>query len=110
MYERRKLIDDLVSTGVPAVAATETERPRSPFAVILYLIVPLLAIAFLYRARRFRERGARGSASGGGAGRGARRGTGRGARRGTGGSGRRAHGRRRGRRALRHRDDRNGRG
>ncbi|MDQ3955973.1 MAG: cupredoxin domain-containing protein [Actinomycetota bacterium] len=47
MYERRKLIDDLVATGVPAVTANETARPRSPMLALLYLIIPLLVIGYL---------------------------------------------------------------
>ena len=44
MYERRKLIDDLVASGVPQVTAYDTDRPRSPALAILYLLIPLLAI------------------------------------------------------------------
>ena len=44
MYERRKLIDDLVATGVPQVTAYETDRPRSPWLAVLYLLIPLVAI------------------------------------------------------------------
>jgi plastocyanin len=47
MYERRKLIDELVATGVPAVTANETARPRSPMLALLYLLIPLLAIFYL---------------------------------------------------------------
>jgi plastocyanin len=47
MYERRKLIDELVSTGVPAVAAQETGRSRTPWLAVLYLIIPLVVIAYL---------------------------------------------------------------
>ena len=44
MYERRKLIDDLVASGVPQVTAYETDRPRSPWLAVLYLLIPLIAI------------------------------------------------------------------
>lgn len=44
---RRKLIDDLVASGVPAVAASEAGGPRSPWLAVLYLLIPFLAIAFL---------------------------------------------------------------
>ena len=45
MYDRRKLIDELVSTGVPAVTAAETGRARSPMFAVLYIVITLLAIA-----------------------------------------------------------------
>ena len=47
MEQRRKLIDELVATGVPAVTAAQTGRERSPWLSLLYLIVPLLAVIFL---------------------------------------------------------------
>ena len=48
MYARRKLIDELVGTGVPAVAASDTLEPkRSPVLALMYLLIPLLAIAFV---------------------------------------------------------------
>jgi plastocyanin len=47
MYERRKLIDELVATGVPAVAASDTGRPRAPWLSVLYLLIPIAVIAFL---------------------------------------------------------------
>jgi plastocyanin len=47
MYDRRKLIDELVATGVPAVTAADTGRARAPFLVLLYLLIPLVAIAIL---------------------------------------------------------------
>ena len=47
MYERRKLIDDLVASGVPQVTAYETDRPRTPWLALLYLLIPLLAIAIV---------------------------------------------------------------
>lgn len=45
MYDRRKLIDELVATGVPAVTASETGRARSPMFAVLYIVITLLAIA-----------------------------------------------------------------
>ena len=47
MYERRKLIDELVATGVPAAAAATTGRQRAPWLAILYLIIPLLVVGFI---------------------------------------------------------------
>jgi plastocyanin len=47
MLERRRLIDELVATGVPAVSAAATGRPRAPYLAVLYLIIPLVVIAFL---------------------------------------------------------------
>lgn len=43
VYDRRKLIDELVATGVPAITAEETDS-RSPFLAILYILIPLLAV------------------------------------------------------------------
>lgn len=47
MYARRKLIDELVGTGVPAVAAYDTGEKRSPVLALLYLLIPIMAISFL---------------------------------------------------------------
>jgi plastocyanin len=47
MYERRKLIDELIASGVPATAAAEAGERRSPMLAILYLLIPLLAIAIV---------------------------------------------------------------
>ncbi|MDQ4145320.1 MAG: cupredoxin domain-containing protein [Actinomycetota bacterium] len=47
MYERRKLIDELVATGVPAVSAEDTDRSRSPWLAVLYLLIPLLVVLYL---------------------------------------------------------------
>jgi len=47
MYERRKLIDELVATGVPAASAADSGRPRAPWLAILYLIIPLLVVGFI---------------------------------------------------------------
>lgn len=47
MYERRRLIDELIASGVPATAAAEAGERRSPMLAILYLLIPLLAIAIV---------------------------------------------------------------
>jgi plastocyanin len=47
MQERRKLIDELVASGVPAVTASGTGRPRAPYLSVLYLLIPLVVVAFL---------------------------------------------------------------
>ena len=47
MYERRKLIDELVATGVPQVSAHDTDRSRSPWLAVLYLLIPLLVVFYL---------------------------------------------------------------
>lgn len=48
VYARRKLIDEVVATGVPAVAATSAARSRtSPLVLVLYLLIPILAVWFL---------------------------------------------------------------
>ncbi|MCA1675136.1 MAG: cupredoxin domain-containing protein, partial [Actinobacteria bacterium] len=47
MYDRRKLIDELVATGVPAVAAADSGRARAPWLSVLYLLIPLAVVAFL---------------------------------------------------------------
>lgn len=47
MRERRKVIDELVSTGVPAVAARRTGSGGSPFLLLLYILIPLVAIGIL---------------------------------------------------------------
>ena len=48
VYQRRKLIDEVVATGVPAVAATSAVRSRtSPFLLLLYLLIPVVAVLFL---------------------------------------------------------------
>jgi hypothetical protein len=48
MYQRRKLIDELVATGVPSVAASGSGRSRGgAFLALLYILIPLAAIALL---------------------------------------------------------------
>ncbi len=47
MYDRRKLIDELIATGVPSVAAADSGRARAPWLSVLYLLVPLAVVAFL---------------------------------------------------------------
>jgi plastocyanin len=51
MERRRKLIDELVQTGVPAVTAARTADDRSPMMSILYLLIPLLAVGLLVANR-----------------------------------------------------------
>ena len=46
--QRRKMIDELVASGVPAVAARSSERRGGGLGMLLlYLLIPLLAVAFL---------------------------------------------------------------
>ena len=48
VYQRRKLIDEVVATGVPAVAASQAARSgTSPFVLLLYLLIPIVAVAIL---------------------------------------------------------------
>ena len=47
MQERRRLIDELVATGVPAVTAEGSGRPKAPMLLLAYIILPLLAIGYL---------------------------------------------------------------
>lgn len=47
MYERRKLIDELVATGVPSVAAAGTGRSRAPWLALFYLIIPIVVVVLL---------------------------------------------------------------
>jgi plastocyanin len=51
MHDRRKLIDDLVGTGVPVVTAASAGRTRAPMLVLLYLLIPLIAISYLVSQR-----------------------------------------------------------
>jgi hypothetical protein len=44
--EIRPTIDELIETGVPTVAAHITGRERSPWSALLYVVIPLIAIAF----------------------------------------------------------------
>lgn len=62
MYERRKLIDELVATGVPTVAAEDHGRRGSPALALLYILIPLLAIFVLVNRE---ESGAEGEAPAG---------------------------------------------
>jgi plastocyanin len=65
MEQRRKLIDELVATGVPAVTAAQTGRERSPWISILFLVVPLLAVLLI--VSNSENLGGESAASGGGA-------------------------------------------
>ncbi len=47
VYDRRKLIDELIATGVPAGAATDAGERRSPMLFFLYLLIPLMAIGIV---------------------------------------------------------------
>jgi len=47
MYERRRLIDEVVKTGVPAAAASQRDNSSSGALAVLYLLIPLLVIGFL---------------------------------------------------------------
>jgi plastocyanin len=48
MYERRKIIDELVATGVPVVTASGSGRSRGGAGLaLLYLLIPIAAIAIL---------------------------------------------------------------
>jgi plastocyanin len=47
MYERRRLIDEVVKTGVPAAAASQRASSSSGALAVLYLLIPLLVIGFL---------------------------------------------------------------
>lgn len=52
LYRRRKLIDEVVATGIPEVTANEAARSRtSPFILLLYLLIPVLAVMFLIGSR-----------------------------------------------------------
>ena len=47
VYDRRKLIDELVTTGAPAITAAEAGRPRAPFLALLYILIPLIAVVIV---------------------------------------------------------------
>ena len=48
VHQRRKMIDELVTTGVPAVAARGSERRGGGAGMLLlYLLIPLMAVFFL---------------------------------------------------------------
>ena len=49
--DKRRLIDELISTGVPAVAAAEAGKRRGRGLAIMYVVIPLLAIAVLLGVR-----------------------------------------------------------
>lgn len=47
MADRRRLIDELVSTGVPAATAQNAGRPKAPMLLLAYVLIPLIAIGLL---------------------------------------------------------------
>jgi plastocyanin len=47
LYERRKLIDELVSTGVPAAAVGRSQRSGGAALAMLYILIPLAVIFYL---------------------------------------------------------------
>lgn len=47
MYERRKVIDELVATGIPAAAVRREDDSGSPLLAFLYLLIPILALVVL---------------------------------------------------------------
>ncbi|MDQ4124878.1 MAG: cupredoxin domain-containing protein, partial [Actinomycetota bacterium] len=47
LAERRRLIDELVSTGVPAATAANAGRPKAPMLLLAYILIPLIAIGLL---------------------------------------------------------------
>jgi len=47
MYERRKLIDELVATGVPVAAVHRDDRSGSPLLALMYLLIPIIALVVL---------------------------------------------------------------
>lgn len=47
LAERRRLIDELVSTGVPAATAANAGRPKAPMLLLAYVLIPLIAIGLL---------------------------------------------------------------
>jgi plastocyanin len=65
MRERRKLIDELVATGVPAVTAARAGRERSPMLSVLLLVVPLIAVLILVAQYGDSEPAAGGGGGGG---------------------------------------------
>lgn len=50
MADRRRLIDELVSTGVPAATAANAGRPKAPMLLLAYILIPLIAIGLLSAA------------------------------------------------------------
>lgn len=48
---RRRLVDELIATGVPTVAAAGTGRAQGRWLAGLYVVIPLVAIALLFGLR-----------------------------------------------------------
>ncbi|MFP5351391.1 MAG: cupredoxin domain-containing protein [Actinomycetota bacterium] len=47
LLQRRKMIDELVASGVPAVSIANERKGSGAGMLLLYLLIPLLAVAFL---------------------------------------------------------------
>jgi hypothetical protein len=47
---RRRLVDEVIATGVPAVSAAGAERRRL-WPAFLYVLIPLIALVLLYGLR-----------------------------------------------------------
>jgi len=45
---KRRLVDELIATGVPAVAAAEAGRRGGRWLASLYVVIPLVAVAVLF--------------------------------------------------------------
>jgi plastocyanin len=69
VYRRRKLIDELVSTGVPAVAADSGSSRRSqPLILLAYIVVVAVALAIAFGQKGSAEPPGGGDGGGGGGG------------------------------------------
>lgn len=51
MQQRRKVIGDLVATGVPVVTAADAGRTRGRILILAYVLIPLIAILYLVNQR-----------------------------------------------------------
>ncbi|HEV2755258.1 MAG TPA: cupredoxin domain-containing protein [Actinomycetota bacterium] len=50
MADRRRLIDELIATGVPAATAEQAGQPKAPLLLLAYILIPLLAIFLVSQA------------------------------------------------------------
>jgi plastocyanin len=50
LAERRRLVDELVATGVPAATAAQAGQPKAPMLLLAYILIPLLAILLVSQA------------------------------------------------------------